>query len=137
MLLKTYDEWTSVTSDDGKKAILAKFTKEDDTVVHYNFAALHRIKKKPSENFGKEDLSLISRAIADGPKFFKAYDGWRNFGRDGKTIMLCAFTKSSGEKVRRNLTALQNMAASPPPKFSPYDRAVLETALSDAPSFKR
>lgn len=137
MSLKTYNGWTTVTSDDGKKAILAQFTKEDDTVVHYNLAALHRIKMKPSENFDKSDIALVSEAIAQGPKFFKAYNGWQNFGRGGKTIMICSLTKASGEHIRRNLTALQNMAANPPPKFSDYDRKILQTAIDSSPAPRR
>lgn len=133
MSLKTYDGWTSVTSEDGRKAVLAKFTKDDDSIVHYNFAALQRIKKKPSENFDKSDLALVSKAINEGPKFFNAYTGWRNLGRGGKSIIVCTFTKASGEKIKRGLASLMNMTANPPPKFSPYDKAILDMAIKSAP----
>lgn len=136
MTLKTYDGWTAVQNENGGQAVLAKFTKDDDSVVYYNFAALKRKSRNKSEKLSPSEQTLISQAISEGPKFFNAYTGWRDIGH-GRTVMVCTFTRASGEKVKRGLAALMNMAANPPPKFSPYDKAILNMAIQDAPAPNR
>lgn len=133
MGFKSYDGWTAVTNEGGKAAVLAKFTKDDDSIVHYNYAALRRRHKRPPEHYTQEDSAKIAKACKEGPEFFSRYLGWQDIGRGKRSIHVCHFSKASGEKITRGLSALQNMAANPPPKFSPYDKTMLELAITEAP----
>ncbi len=137
MFFKSFDGWTAVGNEGERKVVLAKFTRSDDEVSHYNVAALHRMRDKPSSNFSDHDKQLIRDALKEGPVFFKAYYGWNNIGRGGKEIMIASLVKASGEHTRLNLRGIHNMAANPPPKFSAFDKAILTLAAQEAPAPRR
>lgn len=136
-MFKSFDGWVAVTSDrdSTKTKILAQFTRnDDDTIVHYNAAAVRRMKDKPSSTMTTDDKKLIRQAAAEAPRYFKSFDGWHDFGRGKKTFMSASFTDSTGGLRKYNLSALQNMKASPPPKFAPADKLFLEMAIQAGPA---
>lgn len=137
MYFKSYDGWKAVSGDDNKKAVLAQFTKANDDIVHYNAAALRRKAGKLSENMDGADVALLRKAQNEGPLFFRSFEGWSNYGRRGKTIMIAHFVTAAGASIDRNLSSLQNMAANPPKKFSAFDSVLLKTAIEDGPAPRR
>lgn len=137
MFFKSYDGWEAVKGDDNKTVVLAKFTKADDQTVHYNSAALRRISVRQPESMDDNDLLAVRQAIKDGPLHFSCFNGWSNIGRGGKQILVARFEQAGGKRVQRGLSALQNMAANPPKKFSAFDVALLDAAIKDGPAPRR
>ena len=137
MYFKSYDGWQKIVGDDNKKAVLAQFTKSTGETVHYNAAALRRKADKPSENMDSADTALLKKASSEGPLFFRSFDGWKNYGRGKKTIMIAHFVTAAGVGIDRGLSALQNMTANPPKKFSAFDAILLKTAIEDGPKQAR
>lgn len=136
IFFKSYDGWKAVDYE-GRKIFLAEFTRADNEIVRYNISGLRRMHEKPSANFENSDKSLVRKALDAGPSFFKYYNGWRNTGRGGKTIMVAHFIKASGQSALYGLKNLMNMKASKPAKFSEFDAVVLETAIAQSPAPKR
>lgn len=137
MFFKSFVGWSAVGDKGERKMLMAEFIKADDQPVHYNMAALRRMRDKPSENFNANDKRLINHVLEQGPSHLKAYNGWNNIGRKGKRIMVADIVQSSGRMQHMNLTALHNLAANPPNKFSAYDAAIVQLAISEAPAFRR
>lgn len=134
-MFKSFDGWVAVVSDrdSTSKKILAQFTRDDDTLAYYNAAAVRRMKDKPSETMTRNDKKLVAEASVQAPRFFRAYDGWRDIGRGKKNIMIAAFTDATGARKTYGLASLHRMAASPPPKFAAADKVFLSTAIEDGP----
>lgn len=138
MFFKSYDGW-EVVGEKGKRAVLAKFTKEDDAVVHYNAAALKRLNNKPPETMEASDKALLRNALSEGPSFFHSFQGWQDIGRGKKkSIMVASFAIAGGvDKTRYGITALQNWAANPPKKASAADLELVKIAIQDSPALRR
>ena len=136
MFFKSYDGW-NVVGEKHKKAVLAQFTKADGETVHYNFSALRRMFQKPSGTMESSDTNLLREAISEGPRFFRSFEGWTDFGRGKKSIMVAQFVSSAGVKLTRSLSSLQTMAANPPKKFSPFDSTLLNAVIQDGPAPRR
>lgn len=136
MYFKSYDGWKAV-GEKHQKAVLAQFTKADGSVAHYNFSAVRRMIEKPAAAITPADKDLLKQARSEGPCFFRSFEGWSDFGRGKKSIMVAQFINAAGVRLTRNLTSLQNMAANPPKKFSAFDSILLNSVIQDGPAPRR
>lgn len=134
-MFKSFDGWKPV-SVDGAQKVFAHFTKDDGAIVTLHMGKLARLQKEKPAAYNDKDRGLITWAMAEGPTFFRSFDGWHNYGR-GKTIMIAHFTKASGEPAKYSPGGLEDMAHNPPKKFSSFDAAVLHVAIESGPRLKQ